>query len=140
MALLFAVLGGLFLMHGLSGHGAMHHAGSAGVAMFHAASATGDTMGHATGVATVHAAAVVAASPDLPSVAAPEHGGGHGSSFAELCMAVLAGGLLLALLTRRGGITAVVRARRTHRDAGAPAFAGSPPDPPDLQRLSISRC
>ena len=76
----------------------------------------------------------------LPSVDAPTHGGGHGAQFAELCMAVLAGGLLLALLARRGGIAAVARARRTTGHAGALAFAGRPPDPPDLQRLSVCRC
>ena len=140
--MLFAVLGGLFLMHGLSSHGAVHHAGSADGAMVHVAGATGGTMAHATGVATVHPAVVTADRliQDLPSVKVPAHGGGRAAPFAELCMAVLAGGLLLALLARRGGITAVAGARRTHRDAGAPAFTGRSPDPPDLQRLSICRC
>jgi hypothetical protein len=130
VALLFAVLGGLFLMHGLSSHGAMHHEGSADVAMVHAAETP-----------TVHSDAVVAdVSAGLPTIEAPAHRGGHAAQFAELCMAVLAGGLLLALLTRRGGTTAVARARRTHRTAGALAFAGRPPDPPDLRKLSVCRC
>ena len=132
--LLFVVLGGLFLMHGLSGHGATHHAGSADGAMVHAAGASGAAM--------VHSGAAVAdkVTAGLPTVDAPAHGDGRPGQLAELCMAVLAGGLLLALLGRRGGITAVARARRTHRTVGALAFAGRPPDPPDLRRLCVCRC
>ena len=142
--MLFAVLGGLFLMHGLSSHGAMHHAGSADAAMVRAAGTSGAAMVRASGAAMVHSGAAVAdrVSAARPSVEPPARGDGHGAQVAELCMAVLAGGLLLALLGRRGGITAGVRARRTRRDAGvlALAFTRRPPDPPDLRRLSVCRC
>ena len=132
--MLFAVLGGLFLMHGLSGHGAMHHAGPADGAMVHAAGASG--------AATAHAGVAVAgeAIAGLPWVDVPPSGDGPPGQMAELCMAVLAGGLLLALLARRGGITAVARARRTHLSVVAIAFTGRLPDPPDLWRPSVCRC
>ena len=140
--MLFAVLGGLFLMHGLGSHGAMHHTGSADAGMVHAAGNAAETMLHAAGAEMAHSTASVADDVivGLPSIGAPAHDGGHAASFAELCMAVLAGGLLLALLGRRGGITALAGARRTHRVVVARASAGRPPDPPDLWRLSVCRC
>ena len=120
----------------------VHAAGTTDEAMLHAAGATGQVMVHAAGAAVAHSTASVAddVSSALPSVGAPTHDGGHAPSFAELCMAVLAGGLLLARLARRGGLTAVASARRTPRTAGALAFTGRAPDPPDLQRLSVCRC
>ncbi len=143
--MLFAVLGGLFLMHGLSSHGAMHHTGSVEAAVMHAAGTSGDRMAaavEASGAAAAHSGTAAAddITAGLPSVDAPTHGGEHGAQFAELCMAVLAGGLLLALLARRGGVAAVARARRTPRHDVALAFTGRAPDPPDLQRLSVCRC
>ena len=128
MPLLFAVLAVLFLMHGLS-HGATHHAGTSDQAAAHAVGAT-----H---FGTTAVEDVIA---DLPALEAPAHGGGHAAQLAELCMAVLVGGLLLVLLTRRGGTPGVARARRTHQGAGALASTGRLPDPPDLLRLSVCRC
>ena len=136
MALLFAVLGGLFLMHGLSSHGATHHAGAAGAAMAHAADAE-SSMQHALDLPSAATPGVRLA---LPSIDTPAPGGGHSLELAELCMAVLVGGLLVALAAQGRGRAVVVTTRRTFPAAAGSALTGRTPDPPDLLRLSVCRC
>jgi hypothetical protein len=134
---LLVALAGLFAMHGLSGHGAMDHDGSA-------FRVPGDTT-----MAAMHAAPVpvVDQAVDHTLGQAPGHAvsravgpatGRTTDAAMGLCLAVLTGALVLLLL-RRAAWPVAAEGRRVLRHCALLARARAP-DPPDLLALCVHRC
>lgn len=149
LLLLLVALGGLFAMHGLADHGVAGHlvtssASHAG-AVGHVEDHPSGTAGHAPTAHVAHGApqgldagaSSVTVSRAADALEAVSSGAGHGH-MTELCLAILAAALVLAL-------SAVPR-----RTPWSAAFASSvrpvlvararDPVPPDLRRLSVQRC
>lgn len=124
-AALLLVLLGVLAMHGVAGHGSGHGSGHASAASApHHASAVAQVLTHAA--------------HDLSAPA--EHlaaGDSAPASWTALCLAVLAGAVLMALTSRRAS---GVRVR-----SGPPGPSTRLPgrrdrDPPSLVLLSVRRC
>jgi hypothetical protein len=122
------VIGGLFAMHGLGGHGAGTHDG-----MTMSAVSSADHAGHAW----------MAHQADMDEPAAPavdsgaDDGGGMGLII--LCVAILAAALAVfaLVLLRHLGRRPLCTLPRGFLDL---VVVGRDPDPPDLLRLSVMRC
>jgi len=128
-----AALVGLFAMHGLAGHGAMH-AGHGDPPLEIAAAAAAHT--HAAASMPMEATAAQAPSLTAPSGPSPDDGG---LGLVGLCLAVLLVGAIAAVLLGRRSWYARSLARPVaHR--GWPARARRDRDPPCLFALSIQRC
>ena len=131
LALLVA-LSGLFVMHGLYDHGAAGHLEGAGV---HAMS------GHHAAMAGLDADAAPELVTAIPVAALPGEGGGlggHDTTMAGLCLAVLLLGLLMAAAPRGPRWRLAPRSRPA--PPGGVARRARAPDPPDLTRLCVQRC
>jgi hypothetical protein len=110
------VVGGLFAMHGITASAAS------------AAAPCGVTAPHD------HQAASGAPGERGPTLASPDVAGGHEGA---LCLAVLVGGLVLGLLTRRRNDD--VDALRGQASFWAPSASGRSPPTPLLPLLCVSR-
>ncbi|WP_055602499.1 DUF6153 family protein [Streptomyces aureus] len=108
-----------------------------GVFLMHAVGHPEGSGGTETGSASAHHS--VAAHGDEGSDADTGHGPGSGTDMTTLCVAVLAGWLVAALvraaLGRRPDWLALLLARLTP----APGPHAPPPRPPDLAQLSVLR-
>ncbi len=130
---LLAALAGLFAMHGLADHGTSH--GSMTGSMSGSPQGPDPAAGHAHDDHT---------RPTEPTVAGPVAGpvavvGPLAESAMGLCLAVLAGGLVL-LLVRGGAWPARPWSDLVVRRCVAVIARARAPDPPDLLALSIQRC
>ncbi|MGZ4464158.1 MAG: DUF6153 family protein [Nocardioides sp.] len=120
-AALLLVLAGLFGMHGLGGHAA--HDGASMSSM--------SSMTSMTSMSVAVPAASGVPHPDGPSL-------GPASDAGDLCVAVLAGGLLLLLLAAGSRRTPWLLPRGLV--AVVPPARARDPDPPTPQLLSVFRC
>lgn len=128
LLVLLTVLAGLFAMHGMSDHGTMSHSPAE-------SHGSPSIVTHAE-MPTVEATAGIE-DADLSS-AATKPGDPHAAM--SLCLAILAGAILLAL--RRTGLSSYPLSAVLTTDpsrALLPARARDP-DRPDLHALSIQRC
>jgi hypothetical protein len=136
--LLFALLGGLFAMHGLADHGTTHggragdHAGSRHI---------GAGVGEATAELAAAGRGGGGGGKTTANLATPPPGAGHqGHPEGAICLGLLVAGLALLFarfrrtLSCREAATELLVAR-----AWSPIRARAP-DPPDLTRLGICRC
>ncbi|SFI51115.1 DUF6153 family protein [Nocardioides psychrotolerans] len=137
LLVVLAALAGLFAMHGMSEHGVAHHDSSS----MSAESPSGDAMAMGLGAAAsvADAAADVQTGAAVTATAAGDLVG-HGADMAmTLCLAVLAG--LVLLLTRGRGLWVGLVMRPIVAGADARmARTARDPVPPDLFVLSIQRC
>lgn len=132
--MLLAVLGGLFAMHGLGGHGTAHHGSGSLVA---ASAAPSAPSGHDTHAAPRQSGP---SAPDDGSLADGSPPDGSLSGYAALCLALLAAGSILGRRAGRRGLAVLLPRPRPAPRLVWPPAARRDRDPPSLTRLSINRC